>query len=160
MKNFFKTIIAFLIVFTFVAIPIKATSKVPKEVKAACEKWGEEYGICPELLESIAYEESRYTADAKSKDGSCLGLMQIRKASHKQRIKNLEIKDLYDVDDNVQVATDYLAELFEEYEEVSTVLMIYHGEKDAVSKGEQGIVSKYAKKVLKRSEALERQHGK
>lgn len=160
MKNFFKATIAFLIVFTFVAIPIKATSKVPKEVKAACEKWGEEYGICAELLESIAYEESRYTADAKSKDGSCLGLMQIHKASHKQRIKNLEIKDLYNIDDNVQVATDYLAELFEEYEEVSTVLMIYHGEKDAVRKSEQGIVSKYAKKVLKRSEALERQHGK
>jgi hypothetical protein len=60
----------------------------------------------------------------------------------------------------VQVATDYLAELFEEYEEVSAVLMIYHGEKDAVRKSEQGIVSKYAKKVLKRSEALERQHGK
>ena len=160
MKNFFKAIIAFLIVLTFVAVPIKATSKVPKEVKAACEKWGEEYGICPELLESIAYEESRYTADAKSEDGSCLGLMQIHKASHKQRIKNLEVKDLYDIDDNVQVATDYLAELFEEYEEVSTVLMIYHGEKDAVRKGEQGIVSKYAKKVLKRSEALERQHGK
>lgn len=160
MKNFFKAIIAFLIVFTFVAIPINATSKVPKEVKAACEKWGEEYGICPELLESIAYEESRYTADAKSKDGSRLGLMQIHKASHKQRIKNLEIKDLYNIDDNVQVATDYLAELFEEYEEVSTVLMIYHGEKDAVRKSEQGIVSKYAKKVLKRSEALERQHGK
>ena len=160
MKNFFKAIIAFLIVFTFVAVPINATSKVPKEVKAACEKWGEEYGICPELLESIAYEESRYTADAKSKDGGCLGLMQIHKASHKQRIKNLEIKDLYNIDDNVQVATDYLAELFEEYEEVSTVLMIYHGEKDAVRKSEQGIVSKYAKKVLKRSEALERQHGK
>lgn len=160
MKNFFKAIIAFLIVFTFVAIPISATSKVPKEVKAACEKWGKEYGICPELLESIAYEESRYTADAKSKDGSCHGLMQIHKASHKQRIKNLEIKDLYNIDDNVQVATDYLAELFEEYEEVSTVLMIYHGEKDAVRKSEQGIVSKYAKKVLKRSEALERQHGK
>ena len=160
MKNFFKAIIAFLIVFTFVAIPIKATSKVPKEVKAACEKWGEEYGICAELLESIAYEESRYTADITSKDGSCHGLMQIRKASHKQRMKNLGVTDLHDLDSNVQVATDYLAELFEEYEEVSTVLMIYHGEKDAVRKGEQGIVSKYAKKVLKRSEALERQHGK
>ena len=160
MKNFFKAIIAFLIMFTFVAVPIKATSKVPKEVKAACEKWGEEYGICPELLESIAYEESRYTADAKSKDGGCLGLMQIHKASHKQRIKHLEIKDLYDIDDNVQVATDYLAELFEEYEEVSTVLMIYHGEKDAVRKGEQGKISRYAKRVMKRSESLERAHNK
>lgn len=160
MKNFFKGFIAFLIVFTLASTPVSAVGKVPKEVKAACEKWGKEYGICPELLESIAYEESRYTADAKSKDGSCHGLMQIHKASHKQRIKNLEIKDLYNIDDNVQVATDYLAELFEEYEEVSTVLMIYHGEKDAVRKGEQGIVSKYAKKVLKRSEALERQHGK
>lgn len=160
MKNFFKAIIAFLIVFTFVVIPVNATSKVPKEVKAACEKWGKEYGICPELLESIACEESRYTADAKSKDGSCHGLMQIHKASHKQRMKNLGVTDLCDLDSNVQVAADYLAELFEEYEEVSTVLMIYRGEKDAVRKGEQGIVSKYAKKVLKRSEALERQHGK
>jgi len=160
MKNFFKGFIAFLIVFILASTPVSATGKVPKDVKAACEKWGEEYGICPELLESIAYEESRYTADITSKDGSCHGLMQIHKASHKQRMKTLGVKDLYDLDSNVQVAADYLAELFEEYEEVSTVLMIYHGEKDAVRKSEQGKISRYAKRVMKRSESLERAHNK
>lgn len=160
MKNCFKSFIAFLIVFALASTPVSAAGKVPKDVRAACEKWGEEYGICAELLESIAYEESRYTADITSKDGSCHGLMQIHKASHKQRMKNLGVTDLYDLDSNVQVAADYLAELFEEYEEVSTVLMIYHGEKDAVRKGEQGKISRYAKRVMKRSESLERAHNK
>ncbi len=160
MKNCFKGFIAFLIVFTLASTPVSAAGKVPKDVRAACEKWGEEYGICAELLESIAYEESRYTADITSKDGSCHGLMQIHKSSHKQRMKNLGVTDLHDLDSNVQVAADYLAELFEEYEEVSTVLMIYHGEKDAVRKGEQGKISRYAKRVMKRSESLERAHNK
>lgn len=160
MKNCFKGFIAFLIVFTLASTPVSAAGKVPKDVRAACEKWGEEYGICAELLESIAYEESRYTADITSKDGSCHGLMQIHKSSHKQRMKNLGVTDLHDLDSNVQVAADYLTELFEEYEEVSTVLMIYHGEKDAVRKGEQGKISRYAKRVMKRSESLERAHNK
>jgi hypothetical protein len=58
------------------------------------------------------------------------------------------------------VAADYLHDLFEEHEDAATVLMLYHGEKNAVSKGKSGNVSSYAKGILERSEELERFHGK
>lgn len=38
-------------------------TEIPKEVEEACIKYGEAYDICPELLEAICYEESRYKAD-------------------------------------------------------------------------------------------------
>jgi hypothetical protein len=75
-------------------------------------------------------------------------------------MNELGVSDLYDVDSNIHVATDYLAELFEQYEDVATVLMVYHGEKDAVLKSERGEVSKYAREILERSYNLETLHGK
>jgi soluble lytic murein transglycosylase-like protein len=86
--------------------------------------------------------------------------MQVQKISHRERMNKLGVSDLYDIDSNVHVATDYLAELFEQYEDVGTVLMVYHGEKDAVLKSERGEVSKYAREILERSYALETAHGK
>jgi hypothetical protein len=58
------------------------------------------------------------------------------------------------------VAADYLAELFEKYEDAGTTLMVYHGERNAISKAERGEISSYANKILERSAELERLHGK
>ena len=44
------------------------------------------------------------------------------------------------------------------YEDAATVLMVYHGEKDAVSKSRRGEISDYAKGILERSQELERLH--
>jgi soluble lytic murein transglycosylase-like protein len=75
-------------------------------------------------------------------------------------MNELGVSDLYDVDSNIHVATDYLAELFEQYEDVATVLMVYHGERNAVKNAEGGRVSKYAREILERSYNLETLHGK
>ena len=48
-------------------------------------------------------------------------------------------------------------ELFEKYEDVGIVLMVYHGEKDAATKTE---LSDYADWILTRSAELERMNGK
>ena len=64
---------------------------------------------------------------------------------------------LYDPKQNMEVAADYLQELFGRYEDVGTVLMVYHGESGAVSKIEP---SQYADEILTRSAELERIHGK
>ena len=47
----------------------------PDDVKEICEKYGAEYDICPELLEAICWNESRYTV--KITAGTCKGIMQI-----------------------------------------------------------------------------------
>lgn len=132
----------------------------PIEVQIACNKYGLEYDICPELLEAICYQESRF--DEKALDGteSCYGLMQIKRSCHRERMNELGVNDLFDIDSNIHLATDYIAELFDEYEDAATVLMVYHGESNAVSRAEKGQLSKYAEEILERSASLERLHGK
>ena len=163
MREFSKLGILFnLAIFLFFPISADARTYIdnetPIEIQIACNKYGEQYGICPELLESICYQESRF--DEKALGGNCYGLMQVQKISHYNRMKKLNVDDLYDIDSNIHVATDYLAELFEQYEDVGTVLMVYHGERNAVEKSEQGIVSQYAREILERSYELETAHGK
>lgn len=130
---------------------------IPNEVKQAAEKWGKHYGICPELIEALAYEESRYISDVVSKDGSCIGLCQVNPKCHKNRMEKLGVTDLTDIDGNIAVATDYLAELFEQYEgDVDILLMAYNGD----SSWKNGHISSYAERILERSADLERMHGK
>ena len=132
---------------------------IPEEIQVACEKWGEEYDICPEFLEAICYEESRYTPDVVG--GSCKGLMQINVPIQKGRIKKLGVTDIFDIDSNIHVGADLLAELFNDYSsDAGTVLMLYHGEKNALKNGKKGKYSDYAQRVLDKSEELERAHGK
>lgn len=135
---------------------------IPTEVKIAAEKWGKHYGICPELIEALAYEEIRYISDVVSKDGSCIGLCQVNPKCHKNRMEKLGVTDLTDIDGNIAVATDYLEELFEEHEDVAEVLYLYNGNvKGAQRLRETGEVkSAYVLNILERSEDLEFAHGK
>lgn len=158
-------------IFLFSIIPIEAQanslgliyedSEVPGEIYTSANLCGEEFNICPELLMSIAYYESRYQADAKN--GSCIGLMQVNVKAHKDRLEyyGFTENDMYDEYKNMIVASDILEELFLEYEDVGAVLCKYNGD----SKGfraykEYGLLPKYAQKVLAKSEELELAHGK
>lgn len=131
---------------------------IPEEVKTICEKYGAEYDICPELLEAICWNESRFTA--KAENGTCKGIMQINVTAHKDRMAKLGVTDIYDTDSNIHVGADYLAELFTSYEDAGAVLGSYHGERNAVSKAEKGQLSGYTKRILKKAEYFERLHGK
>jgi len=100
-------------------------------------------------------KESSGRPDVES--GGCKGLMQISDRWHKDRMERLGVTDIYDPDGNIHVGTDYLAELFEKYEDVGIVLAVYHGEKNATTKTE---LSDYADWILTRSAELERMNGK
>lgn len=130
---------------------------IPQAVLDSAEKWGNEYGICPELLVSIAWAESRYNPNAVNKSGTCHGLMQISLSAHSQRMARLGVGSLYDLDGNMKVAADYLSELFTLYEDPAVVLGTYHGESDALTKTE---MSSYSKGILEMSYELETRHGK
>lgn len=152
-KLFLPIIMALSITFTSTAQP--AGSFIYEEAQESCVKYGEEYGICPELLMAIIERESAGKVEAEN--GGCKGLMQIADRWHKDRMERLEVTDIYDVDGNIHVGADYLAELFEEYEDVGIVLMVYHGEKNAANKEK---LSSYAEEILTRSAELERMNGK
>lgn len=128
------------------------------EIQAECESIGGEYGICPELLEAMIETESSGSKTAQN--GSCKGLMQVNAEIHADRMERLGVTDIYDEHGNILVAADYLLELFEEYEDPGLVLMKYNGVSNAESRAESGRYTAYAKKILKRSEQLERIHGK
>ena len=168
-----KVIVGILLGLCVLTTPIQASANansnidtsesdgIPFMIRQYAEVGGSEYDICPELLESIAYFESRYTADAVN--GSCMGLMQVNPNAHKDRLEKYgwSSEDLLDPYKNMMIASDYLQELFDEYEDVGLVLYIYNGNSTGLKQYKKtGQLNKYAAKILDRSAELERIHGK
>lgn len=134
---------------------------VPEEIREIAGTVGSRYGICPELLEAIAYEESRFTADVVSENGKYVGLMQVNPSIHAERMERLGVADLKDPEGAMMVAADYLSELFEEYEDAGSVLMAYGGSGARIGRYEEtGELPSYVERVLDRSSNYEREHGK
>lgn len=129
---------------------------IPEEVQIAAEKYSEEYQISAEYLEAVAFYESSYHANAISPDKTCIGLMQIAPRWHKTRMEKLGVTDLYDADQNMHVAADYLAELFEKYEDPQVVAMEYNGDHS----WKKGKLSNYSNKVMLMTEELTKKHLK
>jgi soluble lytic murein transglycosylase-like protein len=132
--------------------------EVPPEVEKACIKAGKKYHISPEILEALAWKESRYVQKAISDNGKCQGLCQVNPYTHCKRMKRLNVTDVYDINGNVLVAADLLAELLEENDDMAYALDRYNGNPNAESYYNKGKVSGYAGEILKVSEALELLH--
>lgn len=130
-----------------------------EDVVAYTEEIGELYDICPELLQAIIEKESRGNEEAFN--GNCVGLMQIYQNYHKDRIRRLNVDDLFDPYSNIMVGADYLVELFEKYEDLYLVLMVYNmGDKKALELYSQDRYSQYAVSICERSAELEKIHGR
>lgn len=141
------------------SLPLQAQAMEADEVYALAQEAGEEYGICPEFLQAVAWQESRYDPEVSS--GGCEGLLQVAGRWHGDRMERLGVADLYDPAGNMAVAADYLAELFARYEDPGMVLMVYNGDSRAEHYWKTGEgLSDYAQSVLELSENLEREHGK
>lgn len=143
------------------AVKINAASAkaLSAEYLYYCEKAGREYHICPELLQAVIEEESGGSPDAVGQAGE-IGLMQIDPGYHRVRAVHLCVYNLFDPKGNILVGADYLAELFEAYQDTGTALMVYNGTEDAAERGRKGDYTEYAEKIMERAARLERQHGK
>jgi soluble lytic murein transglycosylase-like protein len=108
----------------------------------------------------IAIIEHESSGQANVSNGNCKGLMQIYEKYHMDRMKKLGVTDLYDPYSNMLVGCDYLAELFRKYEDMGTVLMIYNGTQNAVSRGDAADYTTYALGIMERTYELEEIHGK
>lgn len=135
---------------------------IPTEIREYCEHIGYEFDICPEILEAIAYRESRFYPDVTN--GNHYGLMQVNVMTHKDRIEKYgwDAADMFDPEKNIIVAADYLLELYETYgDENPIVLALYSGNFEAAKKYRQeGYICSYAKDILWRSARYERLHKK
>lgn len=140
----------------------KNNDEIPDQIIEYCELVGTEFQICPELLEAIAYHESRFIPTVTN--GKHIGLMQINVKIHAKRIEKYgwTEADMTDPYKNLMVAADYLSELYELYgDENPIVLSVYSGNWKAVNKyKEYGIMCDYANEVLTRSAEYERLHAK
>lgn len=141
---------------------IQYNDGIPEEIKDLCDEIGKDYNICPELLEAMAYNESRFIPTVTNK--KCYGLLQINVKVHADRIEKYgwTADDMFDPEKNITIAADYLAELYDTYgDDNPIVLSIYSGNWDAVTAyKESGQLTPYVNRVLTRSANYERLHGK
>lgn len=131
---------------------------IPAAVQEAAEKYGKIYCISPELLEAIAFQES--TFNPKAVNGSCIGLMQINPECHRERMEKLGVTDLYNIDQSMRTAADYLYELFVEKGDIAYVLDSYNGNSRAEDLYDRGELSPYAREITERTREYEQKHGK
>lgn len=132
---------------------------IPDVVRASCEKWGEEYEICPELLEAICWHETRCRSDLEN--GGCLGMCQINPKYHKAEMEMLGINNLYDFDQNIHLCAQIIKDLSQKNEDLYYVLMCYNcGSTRGAELFNEGKFTRYAKEVTEQSAELERKHGK
>ena len=134
---------------------------IPNEIIEYSEIVGHEFNICPELLQSIAYHESRFNPEAIN--GDCIGLMQVKASAHADQLKEngWTADDLKSPYINMYIAAEYLAELFEQYEDVGEVLLRYNGARTALKEYKRsGKLNQYTENVLTMSAELERKNGK
>lgn len=135
---------------------------IPEEIRLYCEEIGGLFDICPELLEAMAYNESRFIPTVRN--GKHYGLMQVNVKIHAPRLEKYEYteEDMFDPYCNLMVAADYLAELYETYgDDNPIVLSVYSGNWKAVSAyKENGFLTPYVDSVLTRSANYERLHKK
>ena len=154
-----KLLIILAAVLTSLLIQIEAKAEDSQErYERYVEQICSEYNCCPELVEAIIEHESHW--DPKAKNKSCKGLMQINEKFHKERMKKLNVQSLYNPYGNILVGVDYIMELAEKYEDIGTVLNIYNAGNKGLELAKQGKYLSYTKWIIKRSEELEKMHGK
>ena len=115
---------------------------IPDDIAELFEKIAPQYDICPELMEAMAYRESRFIPTVR--EGNCYGIMQVNVKVHKERIEKYDFtaEDTYGDDDPI-------------------VLGAYSGNWKAVARyKETSMLFPYADDVLKRSRRYEEIHGK
>ena len=85
MALFTLTTSVFLMTFTTEAKAKNEDTWLSPEIQGYCEEIGEEYSICPELLEALIETES--SGNPQATCGNCRGLMQVNPDIHKDRMK-------------------------------------------------------------------------
>lgn len=131
-------------------------------LRSICVYVGDMYNISPELLQAIAWTESRYKVKATSRCNA-KGICQIMEKWHKARMKRLGVTDLYDPYSSVLLCADLIDELSRgKYgNDIRFVLMAYNmGQNGAVKPYKSGKISSYALKVLDKMERIQSENIK
>ena len=116
----------------------------------------QEREIDPALVFAMIKKESWYDPNLKGDGGNSYGLMQVQPKWHQARMDKLGVTDLMDPYQNVEVAIDYLDELFDKGKSLEWTLMAYNGGPSGANKNEsKGVVTSYVTIVMDYVEELE-----
>lgn len=131
---------------------VPLSEELQDHIFAECEK----HNISPAIVIAMIERESRFKESATGDDGCSMGLMQIQRKWHEERMQALGCDDLLDAFQNVTVGIDYLAELKGRNNDLYWVLMAYNGGPSYANKRiGTGNISDYALEVTERAVELE-----
>lgn len=94
--------------------------EVPDDVRKACRKCGDKYGISEYMLMAIAYKESRFKTTAEN--GPCKGAFQVNVNYHPHNWQ--------DINANCDAACQVIMGVIKKYgcEDLADICSMYHGE--------------------------------
>lgn len=117
---------------------------------------GDIYNIDPYILLAMIEVESNFDVTAYSR--GCYGLMQVNPRWHADRMNRLGVNDILDPYGNILVGADYLSELISQHGDISSALMFYNMKHETARRlVNNGAISKYAKYILERASALQKE---
>lgn len=134
-------------------------SEIPEDIRIFNEEAEELTNVSRHLLAGIEFWESGFQDHAVNKYGTCFGLCQIYKKYHTARMERLGVTDIYDRRGNIMICADILRELYEEYEDTGTVLLIYGGASETTKQRylETGKLPKWAQRIIDKSIEYEKE---
>lgn len=164
-KRVIGSVLAVAVMLAIIPSQISYTSNgdtyISEEIQEACEEIGEEWDICPELLEAIIEAES--SGRKYAQNGKCKGLMQINTGNSDvmEYMHKNGYTDIYDIETNITLGCWVLMQKIEIYgDDLYAVLMAYNGTSNITERLESGNYTDYAVSVAERAAELERIHGK
>lgn len=124
--------------------PAAELSELPEEVVQICDDAGQEYQICPMILASLVYTESRGIVTDN--------LTQITNTKwFKEGMEACEVDEIKTPENNIRVCAYYIAKWAEEYDDIFLALDSWrYGPENAVQKYKDA-PSAYSKEIAKRS---------
>ena len=139
------------VVFEAEACTLYNDPEIPDEIETAAVICAMYNGLDPELLEAVAWQESKYDPTAKS--GSCMGCMQVHTKVHAKRLETMGVtKDqLLTPYIGMAVGASLLADHVRNSGSLEIALQNYNGSEHKKS---------YAKSVLNKRDELITKHSK
>ena len=90
-----------------VRYPVPLDDDMQRYVQQVCS----DYQVAPAIVFAMMAVESNFQSDAVGDGGNSIGIMQIYRSVHEQRMERLGVVNLYDPKQNVRVGIDFMAEL-------------------------------------------------
>lgn len=119
--------------------------EIPEEVQTICEAAGEEFNICPTILMSLIYTESRGIVTEN--------LTQITSTRwFSEGMEACGVEEIKTPENNIRVCAYYIAKWGEAYDDIYLVIDCWrYGPENAVAKYNPNKPSYYARTIVSRS---------